>query len=97
MGKPKYAANCDLNQNEIVKALRKLGVSVELGHDDFLIGYNGKTLWYELKSDSAVSKKTGLVLESKKKASQKRLESEWKGHYRIVSSLDEILIDMEAI
>ena len=94
MGKPRYAANVDLNQNSIVKDLRKFA-SVELDHDDILVGYKGKTYWYELKSEKAVSKRTGEILESAKKDSQKILEKEYKGHYKIVSSLDEILVDME--
>lgn len=40
---------------------------------------------------NTVSKKTGKVLESAKKQSQKNLEATWTGHYAIVSSLDEIL------
>jgi hypothetical protein len=56
-----------------------------------LCGYKGRTFWFELKSESAVSKKTGKVLESAKKQSQKNLEATWTGHYAIVSSLDEIL------
>ena len=93
MGNYRKAANVDKNQGEIVKELRKFA-SVELDHDDILVGYQGKTYWYELKSDNAVSKKTGKVLNSKKKAGQIKLENEFKGHYKIVSSLEEILIDM---
>ena len=89
------AANVDLNQNEICKALEKLGFSVEKGHDDILVGKHGRTWWFEIKSESAVSKKTGKVREKAKKKSQIRLENEWRGHYKIVSSLDEILDDMK--
>jgi hypothetical protein len=91
----RWAANTDKNQSAIVEALRDLGFSVETNHDDILVGLNGLTFWYEIKSDNAVSKKSGEVLDSKKKKSQKRLEKEWKGHYRIVSSLDEILEDIK--
>lgn len=76
---------------EIVATLRKLGVSVEVGHDDILCGYNGKTYWYELKSSGAVSKRTGEILDSAKKDDQIRLENEFKGHYKIVSSFTEIM------
>lgn len=66
-----------------------------IGHDDVLIGrvVDGvqRTFWFEIKSASSVSKKTGQVLESAKKQSQKKLETTWAGHYQIVSSLDEIL------
>lgn len=92
MSKWRKAAKIDTSQTEIVKALRSIpGITVELGHDDILCGYKGRTFWFELKSESAVSKKTGKVLESAKKQSQKNLEATWTGHYAIVSSLDEIL------
>jgi len=91
---PRHAANVDKNQNEIAEALEKLGFSVEKGHDDILVGKFGRTWWFELKSENAVSKKTGAVREKAKKKSQVRLENEWKGHYKIVSSLDEILDDI---
>jgi hypothetical protein len=90
----RYAANNDKNQTAIAEALEDLGMSVEKGHDDILVGYKGLTYWFELKSDRAVSKKTGKVYEHEKKKSQKRLEKEFKGHYKIVSSLEEILADI---
>lgn len=92
MSKWRKAAKIDTAQTEIVKALRSMpGITVEPGHDDILLGHNGRTYWFEIKSESAVSKKTGKVLESAKKQSQKNLEATWTGHYAIVSSLDEIL------
>lgn len=92
MTKWRKAAKVDTAQAEIVKALRSIpGITVEPGHDDILLGHNGRTFWFEVKSASAVSKKTGKVLESAKKDSQKRLESGWAGHYQIVSSIEEIL------
>jgi len=88
-------ARIDNNQNSIVEALEDIpGVTVALKHDDILVGQAGRTFWYEIKSDSAVSRKTGKVLESRKKKSQVKLEAKWTGHYRIVSSLDEILTDL---
>ena len=92
---PRWAANVDKNQNGICEALEKLGFSVEKGHDDILVGKHGKTWWFEIKSENAVSKKTGKVREKAKKKSQVRLDNEWKGHYKIVSSLDEILDDIK--
>ncbi len=91
MSKHRRAARVDANQNEIVSGLLKLGISVELGHDDVICGYNGKTYWYELKNPNTVSKKTGKILESAKKDDQKRLEAEFKGHYKIVSNIEEIV------
>ena len=89
------AAKVDDNQRNIVDALRDIpGVTVALKHDDILVGYKGKTYWYEIKSSAAVSKRTGKIREKQKKKSQIKLEAEWLGHYCIVSSLDEILEDM---
>jgi len=88
----RYAKNIDLNQNEIVEQLLDIpGVSVSLDHDDIFVGVGGRNYWFEIKSENAVSKKTGKVLESAKSDSQKELEAEWTGHYAIVSSIEEIL------
>jgi hypothetical protein len=92
VSKYRRAAKIDSNQAEIVRALRSIpGVMVEVGHDDILVGRSGLTYWLEIKEPSTVSPVTGLIRESAKKDSQKRLEKEWAGHYRIVSSLDQIL------
>lgn len=92
------AAKIDSNQPVIVAALRSIpGCTVAVGHDDILVGYKGRTLWYEIKEPGAVSKVTGQVLQSAKKPAQIELEANWKGHYRIVSSLDEILQDLGAL
>jgi len=98
MSKHRRAAKIDINQPQIVKGLRSIpGVTVELNHDDLLVGYQGVTRWYEIKSELAVSRKTGKVLESGIKPSQKKLRAEWKGHYKIVASINEILKDMGII
>lgn len=80
----------DNNQNDIVDLLRKMGVSVEPDHDDILVGYNGKTYWFEIKSDLALDK-NGNVLVSRLRKSQKRLLKEFKGQYDVVNSVDQIL------
>ncbi len=91
MSRNRYSARTDSNEAEIVKALRKMGISVETGHDDIIIGHKGKTHWIEVKTPDCVSKKTGKILDSAKKPSQIKLEKEFKGSYHIVSSIDEIL------
>ena len=79
-------AKVDANQPEIVKSLREIpGVTVQLGMDDFLIGYKGKTYWIELKD---VGKEKQL------KDSQIKLLDKWTGHYMVTSSLDEILSEL---
>ena len=81
-----------------MEALRAIyGITVETDHDDIFVGYKKVNYWYELKSSDAISKRTGKVKESNKQKSQKRLSKTWKGHYKIVSTLDEILIDIGII
>lgn len=88
-------ARVDDNQNDIVDELRKIpGVTVETDHDDLFVGHRGVNYWIELKSESAVSKVTGKVLESKLKDSQKKLRDNWNGHYAICWTLDQILAEM---
>lgn len=95
MSKYRRAARKDNNENEIVKALRAIpGVTVQPNMDDILVGHKGLTYWIELKNPETVSSKTGKVRESAIKASQKKLRSEWTGHYKIVSSLEEVLEDI---
>jgi len=92
---PRRAKKIDQNQAEIVTALRRIpSVGVEVDHDDILVGYRGRTYWYELKNPDAVSKLTGRVNPSKIKQSQWNLLGGWPGHYKIVTSLKEILIDI---
>jgi len=84
----------DANQPDIVKELRKLGVSVSLDHDDIICGYNGLTYWYEIKDPDKLFKKDGSFNKGEIKPSQEKLLKTWKGHYKIVWSLDMILEDM---
>jgi hypothetical protein len=82
------AAKNDGNQKEIVEQLRKLGCSVQTGHDDILVGWQGRTFWLEIKNPDG---------RNRKQESQKKLEREWQGHYRVVSSLDEILAELDLV
>jgi len=75
----------DANQPQIVKELRALGYSVELDHDDILVGHNGRTYWFEIKTGpKAVIKE-----------SQKKLLAEYKGHYKIALSTEMITKEIE--
>ncbi len=88
----RYAKKIDKNQPQIVETLRCLpGVTVDLNHNDLLIGHRGKNFWIELKKPKCVSKKTGKLLESAIRPSQKKLRDEWSGQYAIVSTIEEIL------
>ena len=86
------AAKIDKNQNEIVQALRQIpGVSVEVGHDDILVGHKGKTFWFEIKAQDAISKKTGFPLDSELTESEIRRLKFYNGHYSIVWDVAQIL------
>ena len=93
MGNHRRAANIDKNQKDIVEALRALGCSVQTDVDDILVGFQGLTFWYELKSENAV-KKDGSISEKAIKPGQKTIRDTWRGHYKIVSSLEQIILDM---
>lgn len=88
------AAKVDVNQREMVALLRSVpGITVEVGHDDILVGHKGKTYWFEVKAPNCVGK-TGDIRESAKKESQKKLEKEWRGHYQIVWHVDQIMAEL---
>jgi len=92
MSKYRQAARIDDNQNEIVKALRAIpGVTVELGHDDIFIGYQGSNYWIEIKDPKKTLKENGEYKAGAKKNSQIKLEAEWKGQYDICHSLEQVL------
>lgn len=98
--KTRYAANKDLNENQIVDALRAIGCSVRTGVDDIFVGYlNGGVsfnFWYELKSENAL-KKDGNFKKGAVKESQEKIRVTWGGHYKIVSSLKQIINDMNKV
>lgn len=92
-------AKVDSNQQDIVDELRKIpGVTVELGHDDILVGlmdkdFNPRTYWYEIKRPDKTYK-NGEVWESEITESEQRRVKTWTGHYKIVTSVNEILKDI---
>lgn len=89
---PRRAQRTDDNQVDIVKALRDIpGVSVDVGHDDILVGYEGNTYWFEIKHPSAVSPRTEKVRPSEKTQTERNRETYWEGHYSIVWSFEQIL------
>ena len=92
LGKYRQAARVDDNQKAIVEALRDIpGVQVEPGHDDILVGYKGKTYWFELKDPEKVFNLDGSFKKGAIKPSQERLLDNWTGHYQIVWELGQIL------
>lgn len=91
---PRWAARIDANQIQIMDALRAMGFSVAPRHDDILVGYHGKTFWFEIKNPT----KTGKIQYANSKAGAKKkqhdLKENWRGHYRIVTCLNDILQDL---
>lgn len=80
------AKRIDANQAHIVLALRQVpGLSVALDHDDILVGYQGHTYWFEVKNKDG---------RNRIQPSQQKLINGWKGHYRVIHTLDDILIDL---
>ncbi len=92
MSKYRQAARVDDNQAEIVRQLRRIsGITVELGHDDILVGYKGKTYWFEIKDPKKTLKKNGEWKSGAIKDSQIKLALKWRGHYEIVHNAEQIL------
>ena len=81
MSKWRRAAKVDANQPQIVKELRALGYSVELDHDDILVGHRGNTYWFEIKTGPKAALKD----------SQIKLLENYKGHYVIAWSTEMII------
>ena len=84
---PRFRSKVDLNQKEIVEALRKAGASVELlrhcskGVPDLLVGYNDQTILMEVKR-----------LGAKPKAHQDDWHKDWRGGLVVVvHTVDEAL------
>ena len=92
----RYHARIDNSQPAIVKALRQMGYSVALQHDDILVGWAGRTYWFEIKTPSATGKVAyaGGTGGKRTKSKQETIRDTWRGHYRIVTSLAEILEDL---
>ena len=91
MSKNRYSARADANQPEIVKQLRKLGMSVQCNMDDILVGWQGKNYWIEIKDPEKTLNKDGSYKSTSLKDSQKKLLAEWKGQYHVCHSLEQIL------
>jgi len=91
MGRNRYAAKIDVNQPEIVRQLRKSGHSVITGHDDILVGHEGRTYWFEIKDPEKTVLKDGTWKAGALKDSQIKLLEEWLGQYDAVHSIEQIL------
>lgn len=98
MSYKRYANRIDNNQAQIIKGLNKIpGVTVCPDHDDIIVGFKGRTHWYEIKNPETALKKDGTFCKNAIRDSQIKLENEFTGHYKIVTCLDDILKDLGII
>ena len=80
----------DRNQVEIVKAFRQAGCSVLVmsslgkGAPDIAVGRFGKTFFFEIKDGSKPPSSRKLT------PSEVKFKDEWRGHYGIINSLDDV-------
>ena len=87
----------DNNQRDIVDGLRKAGVSVfvtsniGIGFPDLVAGLRGKTFLLEVKNPDVSLAKRALTPDEDK------FHSGWRGHVRIVHSMEEALAAVGAI
>lgn len=91
MSKYRQAARVDENQCHIVSMLRSMGATVQTGMDDLLVGYKGRTFWFEVKDPDKTLKQDGEYKAGAIKPSQKKLLNEWEGHYQVVHSFEQIV------
>lgn len=95
MSKYRQAPRTDANQPAIVDMLRSMGATVDTGHDDILVGYKGQNFWYEIKDPEKTLNKDRSYRAGAIKPSQKKLCDEWKGHYKIVHSFEQIIDEIK--
>lgn len=85
------AARIDGNQNEIVKAFRKIGASVLITSQlkncfDLLVGYKGVNYIVEIKDGSKPPSQRKLTI------GEKKFREGWKGgEYFIIKNIDEAI------
>lgn len=82
-------ARVDANQADIVKALRKIGATVQHLHTlgkgcpDILVGVSGQNLLLELKDSAKPPSARKLTPDEEK------FHAEWRGQVHTVASMDE--------
>lgn len=80
------ACKVDKNQGEIVSAYRAMGFSivdtsrVGQGFSDLVVGKFGRTYLVEVKTLTGAMEKT-----------QRNFKKEWRGCYRVVRTLDDVI------
>lgn len=88
------AKKIDINQPKVVDQLRQLGISVRVtsmvgqGFPDLIAGVNGRTYCFELKNPDQPKSAQELT------ADEAIFRSEWKGHYAVVTTIEEALAEI---
>lgn len=96
------AAKVDANQAEVVKALRKMGATVQLLHSvgagcpDLLCGFRGRNILIEVKDGGKVPSARRLT------ADQVEWHGGWKGQVAVVEDADAAIavvlgVDMRGV
>lgn len=81
----RYAKQRDENEPGIVEALEKAGCDVLRANDvDLIVGLARRNYLLEVKRPKRAT-------ESRLRPIQKRLRDNWRGHYAIVTTVDEAL------
>lgn len=81
MALSRYSNRRDVNEPEIVKALRAIGCTVKHGNDiDLIVGYQNRNYLLEVKT-----------AKGKLKPSQEELLRVWRGQYAIVRTVQEAI------
>lgn len=83
--RPKYANKVDLNQGEIVDALRAIGCDViVIGRPlDILVGYRKRNFILEIKREGMQNRKD--------QQAQRDFIRDWKGQARMVTNAEEAI------
>lgn len=83
MVRPKYGPASDMNQQEIIDALKEIGCSVvPIGMPvDLLVGYRARNLLIEVKRPG----------EKPRTQTQKDFLSDWRGQVRVVTTAEEAI------
>ena len=74
-----------------------MGISVMYTDQvDLICGWRGRTFLFEVKSPKKLYKKDGITYRKGAiKKSQSKLMAHWQGHYAVVTSIDDILYEMD--
>ena len=94
---PRRAQRRDANEKKIISQLRAVpGVSImQCSEIDLIVGFKGHNFLFELKNPDTAFLADGITFKKGAiKESQSKIRRTWQGHYNIVTSLEQILEDI---